>query len=151
MSPARRARVNAALVRRAARRHAAATSALCAAAILAGVASGARPFTVPADVAVSVPSALFVGALALERLRPDAGPWRRMDRARPEGGRGTAVPWLVVIAVLVGVELASYFHGGPRADYPTISSGLDALFRHRAAKAAAWFAWLTVGWYLVRR
>ncbi len=151
MSPRRTARVGAAPVRRQARRHAAAAIALGAAAILAGVASGARPFTVPADVAVSVPSALLVGSLALERLRPGTGPWRRMDRARPEGGRGTAVPWLVVIAVLVGVELASYFHSGPRADYPTISSAMDALFRHRAARAAAWLAWLTVGWYLVRR
>jgi hypothetical protein len=151
MSPGRRAPLDAALARRKARRHAAAASALGAAAILAGVASGTRPFTAPADVAVSVLSAVLVGALALERLRPGAGPWRRMDRARPEGGQGTARPWLVVIAVLVGVELASYFHGGPRADYPTISSAMDALFRYRAAKAAAWFAWITAGWYLVRR
>ena len=151
MSPRHRARVSTAPAGRQAHSHGAATVALGAAAIFAGVASGARPFTVPADVAVSVPSALFVAALALERLRPRAGPWRRLDRARPEGGNGTAVPWLVVIAVLVGVELASYFHGGPRADYPTLSSMMDALFRHRAAKAAAWLAWLGTGWYLVRR
>jgi hypothetical protein len=132
-------------------RHAAAVGALAAAAIFAGVASGARPFTIPADVAISVPSALLVAALVMERLRPVAGPWRRMDRAHPEDTGGTAVPWLVVAGVLVGVELASYFHPGLRADYPTISSGIDALFHYRAAKAGAWFAWLLVGWYLVRR
>jgi hypothetical protein len=147
----RHTRFHPALGRKEARRHAATVGALGAAALFAGVASGASPFTVPADVAVSVPSALFAGTIVMERLRPGSGPWRRMDRARPQGGHGTSIPWLAVIAVLVGVELASYFHGGPRADYPTISSGMDALFRYRAAKATAWFAWLTVGWYLVRR
>ncbi len=129
----------------------AAVGALAAAAVFAGVASGARPFTEPADVAISLPSALFAGAFVMERLRPASGPWRRLDRAHPGGRDGTAVPWLVVAVLLVAVELASYFHGGPRADYPTISSGVDALFHYRAAKAAAWFAWLLAGGYLVRR
>ncbi len=151
MTGQRRAPVPAAPARSGARRYAWDAGALVVAAVFSGVASGARPFTVPADVAVSLPSALFVGVLVAERLRPDAGPWRRIDRARPAGVRGSAVPWLVAIAVLVGVELASYFHGGPRADYPTLSSGADALFRYRAVKAAAWFVWLTVGWYLARR
>lgn len=125
--------------------------ALCLAAVFAAVASAARPFTEPADVAVSIPSAIFAGALVMERFRPESGPWRRMDRTRPADGNGTAVPWLVVVALFVAVELASYFHSGPRADYPTLSSGIEAFFRYRAAKAAGWFVWLTVGWFLVRR
>lgn len=151
MTERRRAPFPAAVARAGTRRYGWDAGALVAAAVLAGLASGAKPFTVPADVAVSVPSAMFVGVVVTERLRPGVGPWRRMDRTRPPGVRGSAVPWLVVIAVLVGVELASYFHGGPRADYPTLSSGADALFRYRAVKAAAWFVWLNVGWYLARR
>lgn len=120
------------------------------AAVYAGFVSGARPFTVPADVAVSVPSAIFVAALVTERLAPGAGPWRRIERTRPTGG-GAASPWVLVLALGVAVELAAYFHGGPRADYPTISYGMTELFRSRAADAAGWFAWLAVGWYLVRR
>ncbi len=135
---------------RTARDRVAAIVALGAAIVYAGLASGARPFTVAAYAAVSLPSALFAATLVLERRWPGAGPWRRIDRTRPKG-KGTAVPWLLVIALLVSVELASYFHGGSRADYPTISSGLEALFHYRAAKAAGWFAWLTAGWYLARR
>lgn len=135
---------------RMARRPAVTVAALVATAAYAGIASGARPFTIPADVAVSVPSAVFAGVLLMERIRPDAGPWRRLARPAPVQG-GTALPWALVILLLVGVELASYFHGGPRAAYPTISSGLDALFDYRAAKAAAWFGWLVVGWFLARR
>jgi hypothetical protein len=134
-----------------ARGHAATAGALVLAVVFAGVASGARPFTEPADVAISVPSALLVGALLAERLWPESGPWRRMDPGRPANGKGTAIPWLGVIALVVAVELASYFHSGPRADYPTISSGIDALFHYRAAKAAGWFVWLTLGWFLARR
>lgn len=135
---------------RAAPRRAWTVAALVAAAVYAGIGSGARAFTVPADAAVSVPSAVFACAILMERLRPEAGPWRRLERPSPTHG-GAALPWVAVILLLVCVELASYFHGGPRADYPTVSSGLNALFDYRAAKAAAWFGWLVVGWYLARR
>ena len=117
------------------------------AAVFAGVASGATPFTASADVAVSVPSALFVGTL-VAGLRSGG---RRRDRAHPAGGGGSAIPWIFVVVLLVAVELASFFHSGPRADYPTLSSGMTALFHDRAARAAGWFVWLTVGWYLARR
>lgn len=133
--------------------HLASWAGIGAAALYAGLASGARTFTVPADVAVSIPGAVFLAALVAERIRPDRGPWRRIDPGRPPAREhgDTALPWLLVIALLVGVELASYFHGGPRSDYPTISYGLTTLFRSRAARAAGWFAWLTAGWYLARR
>ena len=135
---------------RTARTRVAPVALLAAAALYAGLASGTRPFTAAADVAVSLPSAFFVGVLLLQRLRPVAGPWRRIDRARPAGG-GTAIPWLLVVVLLLAVELGNYFHGGPRADHPTISYGLGVLFQYRAAKAAAWVLWLTVGWHLARR
>ncbi len=123
------------------------------AAVYAGLASGARPFTVPADVAVSVASTAFFIALLAQRLRPDGGPWRRLDPQRPAGRSsiGAALPWLALASLVVGVELASYFHSGPRAGYPTLSYGLDVLFGHRAPRAAGWFCWLAGGWYLVRR
>lgn len=124
--------------------------AVLAAASYAAWASGTTPFTPPADVAVSVPSAAFAAALVLQVRWPHAQPWRRLTDGVP-AGTGRALPWLVVVAVLVGAELASYFHGGPRADYPTISSFLDTIFHDRAAKATVWFVWLTLGWYLARR
>jgi len=123
---------------------------LLLAAAFAAWASGTKPFTTPADIAVSIPSAVFMAALVLERRWPDRGPWQRLPVARPESDGG-GVLWLAVIVVLVGAELASYFHSGPRADYPTVSSGLTALFAHRDAKAAGFFLWLAIGWFLARR
>lgn len=116
----------------------------------AGWASGTVPFTATAYAAVSVPSALFAAALALAWRVPEAGPWARLPRDRPPLA-GSIVPWVLLVVLLVVSELASYFHPGPRALYPTISSGADALFRHRPATAAAFLVWLAGGWYLVKR
>ncbi len=124
--------------------------ALCAAALYAALASGVKPFTALAYAVVALPSVVCVGVLVLQRLVPDAGPWRRMDPARPASD-GTWVPWLGAIVVLLAIELASYFHPGPRSDYPTLSFGLNVLLHPRAARAAGWLAWLALGWYLVRR
>ena len=122
---------------------------LVVAAAYAAWASTTSPFTTAADVAVSVPAASFASALVLQRRWP-AGPWRRLTPVRPVRG-GTAGAWVVVVGLLVGMELASYFHGGPRAAYPTISSAQDALFHAQAARAAGWFVWLVVGGFLARR
>lgn len=113
-------------------------------------ASGTVPFTSAAYAAVAAPGALFLAALALQRRWPSSGPWRRLRAGRParEGG---ATGWLLVIALLVGVELASYFHGGPRSAYPTLSSAIGALARWRSARAALWSIWLALGWFLARR
>ena len=124
--------------------------ALVVAAAYAGWASATAPFTVPADVAVSVPSAVFAAAYVLQWRWPRTWPWHRIETARPPRG-GSAVPWLVVIGLLVACELASYFAGGSRAVHPTISSGINSLFHWQAAKAAGFLAWLSAGWYLVRR
>jgi len=128
----------------------AAVALLLVAAAYAGWGSGTAPFSVAADVAISVPSAAFVAAIVLQRRWPDFSPWKRLTPKRPVRDGGAAV-WLVVVAVLVAIELASYFHGGPRSRYPTISSAEDALFHDRAARAAAWFVWLVVGGFLARR
>lgn len=123
---------------------------LAAALAFAGWASGARPFTTLANIEIAIPSVLFLAALVLERRWPERGPWRRLPATRPESDGGAAL-WLVVIALLVAVELVNYFHGGPRADYPTVSSALNTLFANRAAKATGFFAWLVIGWFLARR
>lgn len=123
---------------------------LLVAATYAAWASGTRPFTTPADVAVSIPSGVFAAALVAERRWPDRGPWQRLSVSHPQSTWG-GVLWIGVVVLLVGVELVSYFHGGPRSEYPTLSSGLEMLFAHRIAKATGFFAWLIVGWFLVRR
>lgn len=116
--------------------------------------SGTRPFTDPADVAVAIPSAIFALGVVLRLRWPETGPWRRLPPDRPAsraGGLGGMAPWLAVVSIFVASELTSYFAGGSRAIHPTVSSGLDSLFHYQAAKAAAFFVWILVGWYFVRR
>jgi hypothetical protein len=131
-------------------RSAVAVVSVAAAAGYAGWASGTTPFTVAADVAVSIPSAGFAAAFVLQRRWPHAGPWRLLAADRPTGAGG-ALPWVLVFALLVGSELASYFAGGSRTVHPTLSSLEVAAFHYRAVKAAAFLVWTAIGVYLVRR
>ena len=119
------------------------------AATYAWFAARTTPFTLPADVVTAVPVVGTAVAYALQRVRPEGGPWRRLDADRPPAG-GTAIPWLVLVLVLVGTELAS-FVGAPRATHPTISSVTDTIFHWQAAKAAAFLGWMYLSSYFVRR
>lgn len=128
-----------------------ALTAVVGAAAYAGWMSGTVPFSVAAYSAVAVPSAVFLIGVVVTKVAPGRVAWAL--RRPPEigrGGGGSAV-WIGLIAVVVGVELASYFHGGPRADYPTLSSIAASAFRHRPVKATAVFAWLVGGWRLMTR
>lgn len=122
------------------------------AAAFAGWASGTAPFGVAAYTAVSVPALLLVGALVGERLMPARGPWqvRPVPVEHPSEGRSSAV-WIGLVALALAVELASYFHPGPRSLYPTFSSIADDVLAHRPLEAAAFLGWLVGGWYLVTR
>lgn len=121
-----------------------------AAAAYAWFAAGTKPFTVPADVTTAVPLVLMAAVYVLQRIRPGTGPWRRLDDAGHPPAGGTAVPWIALVVLLVGSEVAS-FVAGPRATHPTVSSLTDTLFRWQAAKAAVYFGWLSLCWYFVRR
>lgn len=115
------------------------------------VAAATTPFTAAADLVVSVCLGLLVVVVVAQALGPTGRWWSR--RAPPRGQRPTlaaAAPWLALVALVVAYELVNVV-AGPRSAHPTLSSMYDALARWRAAKAAAFFAWLALGWYLVRR
>ncbi len=118
--------------------------------VYAVAASYTRPFTLGADAVTAVPllGAAVVVALGAARagargagdprtgVAGGSGPWWRV--------------WLVLGAAVVAWELYCYV-SGPRPAYPTLSSLLDKPSdAHRAGKAAAFGAWLSLGWYLVR-
>lgn len=127
---------------------------VAAAVAYAGWASGARPFTTTADVTVSIPSALLAAGFVAGWLVPADAHWRRPAGSPPgrvEDHTASVAPWLALVAVVAATELASYFHGGPRSLYPTISSAVEELFRHRPVKAAAFLGWLAGGWYVLTR
>ncbi len=126
-----------------------------AGAALSCLVAATTPFSVAADVAVALPIALVVTAVVAAAVVDGRGaPGARRPRwRRPRAAHPTllaAAPWLALAAAVVAWELFCLF-AGPRATYPTVSSMYDALARWRAAKALVVFAWLALGWYLVRR
>jgi hypothetical protein len=118
---------------------------LLAAAAYAGLLATTRPFTDSADAVTALGLAAGAGALLL-RLAP-----RRavVDGPAASEPAGSAVPWLVLLALAVAWELYCFF-GGPRPAHPTFSTIYDLAARWEAAKAAAVLAWLFLGWELVR-
>lgn len=113
-------------------------------------ASATTPFTVAADVTTALPIVGMVAVVALQRIRPFGPVWQRLPGDQPPGG-GTAVPWLVVLALLVVPEGVSLLAGGARSSHPTISFVTDTVFQWHAVKAAVYFVWMWLCWYFVRR
>jgi hypothetical protein len=82
--------------------------------------------------------------------------WRVVDRRTLKHGeppsmdlptRRAAGPWVVLLAILAGLEIAEYF-SSPRSDHPTLSSMADSLSSTHGGRAALFFLWLLLGFVL---
>ena len=107
--------------------------------------TGLRPFTLPIDVAVGVPTLILLGLS-----------WRRSRLGRVEADpgtrppRGSVVVWAALIGALTVWELAAYV-ASPRSDHPTLSSIADDITSVHAARAAVFALWLLIGFRLFAR
>ncbi|MGH9016394.1 MAG: hypothetical protein ACRDY1_01480 [Acidimicrobiales bacterium] len=117
----------------------------------ATAASFTHAFTTGADVATALPVA--AGALALVvRMAGRRGATASVP-AGPEEHRPTArdqMVWATLAGAAAAWEIASYV-GMPRTAHPTLSSLIDILDSTRPGKAAAFAAWLALGWWLIER
>jgi hypothetical protein len=89
---------------------------------------------------------LVVAAIGSVRRRPRH---RRAPRLRSPEKRGIAA-WAAVAIAAAGWELLA-FRLHPRSSHPTLSSMATAALAHRPVDAAAFAAWLALGWELARR
>jgi hypothetical protein len=104
-----------------------------------------RPFTIPTDVAVAVPSVVMA---ALVWGRPGS---RTSSAADTEAvRRRDAAPWAILFGLLTAFEVAAYF-SSPRRDHPTLSSMADALMNTHPGRAALFGLWFLLGWALLLR
>lgn len=106
----------------------------------AGLAALCRPLTVPAVVAVLLAGAVLLALSA--RQRP--------PRQRLVGSRRAALPWLVLLLLLVIWELTAVFWGNDRA-HPTLSLLLDPVLDTYPGRFVGYLAWLSAGRWLVTR
>jgi chromate transport protein ChrA len=112
--------------------------------------AGLRPFTTTAYLAIALPTALLVAALALPR------PGRRTARGAPDDGSPTPsgrqfLPLAIVLVLGLGLEMAGLALGGRSALVPTLSTVLDHLLRWQFVRYLLILAWLAVGFLLGRR
>jgi hypothetical protein len=104
------------------------------------VASGVRTFTGGAEIVVGIPILLAFGI---------GVSWRRTTHLTDDGPTRPAI-WIALVLTLVAWELFELF-SKPRHDHPTISSIGDRILDPRPVRAAAFAAWLVLGWLLARR
>ena len=108
-------------------------------------AAATTAFTLQADVVTGLP------IVALAVLVVARWPLRRRPPRRPAAARGNHPyrAWGALVAAIIAWELAQYFARGSRSAHPTLSSMADALDRHYALKALAFFGWLVLGALIV--
>jgi hypothetical protein len=104
-----------------------------------------RPFTVPIDAAVAIPS-LIVAALTWRR--PGSG--TSITAPRKALRWRDAAPWAVLFGLLTAFEMSAYF-SSPRREHPTLSSIADSLMNTHPGRAAVFALWLVLGWALLLR
>ena len=103
------------------------------------MATGLRPFTVPARVAT-----LGGGVLAIMMGR----------RFSPPAAIAAAVNGAWLWATLGGAAIIwelQAFVQHPRSDHPTVSSLTNELLRSHLPRSGAMLVWLAAGWWLARR
>jgi hypothetical protein len=115
-----------------------------AAVVWSWFASGVRTFTRPAEFLTFIPGAvvLLVTLLPSSRL-PKAGVARSRYR------RWSVLPWLALVAAIVGLELLQLF-AKPRSTHPTLSSMLNTLLSTHPSRFLGYLGFLVLGWLLIR-
>ncbi len=107
-------------------------------------ATGQAPFGDLGYLAVGVPVALVVCSIVLAR----GGPAGTRHRAVAVTA-GSAWPWLVIAAVIVGLEGVGLALGGRSAAVPTLSTVVDHALGWHLSRLLLFLAWLLIGWRLV--
>jgi hypothetical protein len=116
------------------------TSAYCA------LASRTTPFTDSADIVTALPIAVAALAFVLRITRHDPTKVTK----EPLSPRPRRWPWCSLVGAFAVWELFSYFEQ-PRSEHPTISSLYDGISNIWPLKAAVFFSWLALGWFVLCR
>jgi hypothetical protein len=113
----------------------------------AAVLATTTPFTAAADALTAAALAAAAVVLVVGLATP-----RTTASGATETGetvRGSALGWVVLLAVAAAWELYCFF-GGPRPAHPTLSTLYDLAARWPAVKAVLVLAWLALGWELLQ-
>ena len=106
-------------------------------------ATGVRPFTTAAYLAVAVPVVVVAGT----------GWWsgrHRLPAPPPVPGLRGAAPWLALALAGLGLEIAGLALGGRSPRVPTLSTVVDHALAFHATRLVVFAAWVALGLALLR-
>jgi hypothetical protein len=121
---------------------------ILAAAAYAWWSTGLRPFTAAAYLAVGiavVALALAMAVTRVQRRRANLGSDRVPSRA-PELRVLPTLPWVVLFALMAGLEGAGLALGGRSRIVPTLSTVVDHALAWHSTRFIMFAVWLAVGW-----
>jgi hypothetical protein len=118
-------------------------------------ATGVAPFTGRAYIVVGIPVAAVAVGAALDR-RGDGSPILSPNQPRPSGpgaaALDAALPWALLGAVALALELVALALGGRSNAVPTLSTVVDHALSRHPVRFVLFCAWLAVaGVPLLRR
>ncbi len=114
-----------------------------AAALAAWWATGLPPFTITAYVAVGLPVAALLAVVVGRSLG--------LGHSMANPGRATVTlrsvfPWLVLLALGLGLEALGLALGGRSAGVPTLSTVVDHALAWHGLRFVLFCGWLALGW-----
>jgi hypothetical protein len=108
-------------------------------------ATGLHPFTAGSYAAAGLPVAALV---LVVMVRPDSS-GRSESYAGVEGseiGLRTAFPWLLLLALAIGLETWGLLLGGRSTSVPTLSTVADHAMAWHGMRFVLFCGWLALGW-----
>jgi hypothetical protein len=114
-----------------------------AAALAAWWATGLPPFSITAYVAVGLPAAALLAVVVGRSLglgHSMAKPGRAIFTLR------SVFPWLVLLALGLGLETLGLALGGRSAGVPTLSTVVDHALAWHGLRFVLFCGWLALGW-----
>jgi hypothetical protein len=114
-------------------------------------ATGLHAFTVGSYVAVGLPVAPLVAVVLVDRPDDSDADGSYAGGEGPEIGLRSAFPWLLLLAIAIGLEAWGLALGGRSTSVPTFSTVVDHAMAWHVVRFVLFCGWLAVGWAAVIR
>jgi len=110
--------------------------------------TGLRPFTTTAYLALGLPVVALVAVMVIASRLPDHVSAEHLERHQsnvPALNLHRLLPWVTILLIAIGLEVAGLALGGRSKSVPTVSTVIDHALAWHGVRFLLFGAWLTLG------